>query len=925
MLILHSLTLKNVAGVDAARIELAERGVSVIYGPNEAGKTTLLKAFETLLRDIKVGSSAKAVQWMYPRQADVSPEISAEMTVGDYELRVTKMYKQRAGQATLQVSAPQVENLTGRQAEERLQEILSEGMDRTLRDALTIRQGESLETFVAADVDSLAQALEDDDAVDSAPQSADASSELLNRVYTEYKRYFTDGGAESNKGELRTARRAVEEAQEVADVAQQNYAAAQGHIEAIDQLTQSIEEQKANIPAAHQELEKRKLELAEAEAVEQKRQKLEAIARAAESQREVAESRVVARRELIADVGALGEKISELESGLVASRERFDFEQQSAREQVQRREAKMRELDESELLLAVVSGVEEVQERAHQAIAAHRLSVEIAELMEQRAKVKEALDGNPATPKKLASFRETVAQLRTAERFRDSVATSVHIDGPSGATIGDEAGEDLELAEDGVQIHVTSRRKLSLGEYTVTVTPSQDLSQSETDVQRATKDVDKLCAELGLESPELGPAESKAALREKAAEELQQLQNKLASKVGDRGEENVGTRAEDAAESMARSLDSLQELVTEYDELEVEKPHDLLKHARKLYAVKDTNTDPVERSAAITQLSEESGFDVNAAREEVQRWNAQVKDFVRSLPERDGGMSEVQKKYFSLEAGLEQVQASHHSKAETLSIAREDSSDEDLEQEHKAAAEAFGQAKQALEQAEQSGGADSVQLVREKFDGAEARVQQIDNRIQQLKLDRAQREGQLERGYGAASEKEEADRELKTQELALQKVQAQAAAAKLLHETIEGARAALRAQYEKPFKQAFESLAGAVFGNGTSFTFGTDLSIEKRVRGGVDIEADALSGGAQEQMMMLARLAVATLVGGGDSVPIFIDDALGFSDPHRMKSMNAVLGRLGRDHQIIVLTCDVDRFDSIAGAAQHSIESVKSV
>ena len=60
-------------------------------------------------------------------------------------------------------------------------------------------------------------------------------------------------------------------------------------------------------------------------------------------------------------------------------------------------------------------------------------------------------------------------------------------------------------------------------------------------------------------------------------------------------------------------------------------------------------------------------------------------------------------------------------------------------------------------------------------------------------------------------------------------------------------------------------------------------------------------------------------------MPIFIDDALGFSDPHRMKSMNAVLGRLGRDHQIIVLTCDVDRFDSIAGAAQHSIESVKSV
>jgi uncharacterized protein YhaN len=71
-------------------------------------------------------------------------------------------------------------------------------------------------------------------------------------------------------------------------------------------------------------------------------------------------------------------------------------------------------------------------------------------------------------------------------------------------------------------------------------------------------------------------------------------------------------------------------------------------------------------------------------------------------------------------------------------------------------------------------------------------------------------------------------------------------------------------------------------------------------------------------------LAVADLVGGGDAVPVFIDDALGFSDRGRIGRMNLVLDALGRDHQIIVLTCDVARFEGIAGAEFVPMEQVRA-
>jgi DNA repair exonuclease SbcCD ATPase subunit len=155
-----------------------------------------------------------------------------------------------------------------------------------------------------------------------------------------------------------------------------------------------------------------------------------------------------------------------------------------------------------------------------------------------------------------------------------------------------------------------------------------------------------------------------------------------------------------------------------------------------------------------------------------------------------------------------------------------------------------------------------------------------------------------------------------------ERVSSQAEAAALLYREVQEALARARRRYEAPLRATVERLARTLYGSQVDFEFSDDLGPSRRTLDNVTLDTDQLSGGAREQLSVLTRLAVADLVGGGDAVPVIIDDALGFSDRGRIDRMNVVLDRLGRDHQIIVLTCDLDRFDGIAGATLVPMQQV---
>jgi hypothetical protein len=145
-----------------------------------------------------------------------------------------------------------------------------------------------------------------------------------------------------------------------------------------------------------------------------------------------------------------------------------------------------------------------------------------------------------------------------------------------------------------------------------------------------------------------------------------------------------------------------------------------------------------------------------------------------------------------------------------------------------------------------------------------------------------------------------------------------ARAAHLLRSVILRHRDDTRRRYVEPFRAEVQRLGRLVFGDTFEVEIDSCLRICSRTLAGRTVPYESLSGGAKEQLGIIARLAGAALVAKEDSVPVIIDDALGFSDSDRLTRMGAVFDEVGSDAQVLVLTCSPRRYDSVAGA--HHIE-----
>ncbi|MDT5148186.1 MAG: hypothetical protein QOC58_2831, partial [Mycobacterium sp.] len=150
------------------------------------------------------------------------------------------------------------------------------------------------------------------------------------------------------------------------------------------------------------------------------------------------------------------------------------------------------------------------------------------------------------------------------------------------------------------------------------------------------------------------------------------------------------------------------------------------------------------------------------------------------------------------------------------------------------------------------------------------------------------------------------------------RVGGRARAAQLLRSVMARHRDATRLRYVEPFRAELQRLGRPVFGPTFEVDVDSDLCIRSRTLNGVTVPYESLSGGAKEQLGILARLAGAALVAKEDTVPVVVDDALGFTDPDRLAKMGEVFDTMGAHGQVIVLTCSPDRYNGVRGA--HRID-----
>ncbi len=203
-----------------------------------------------------------------------------------------------------------------------------------------------------------------------------------------------------------------------------------------------------------------------------------------------------------------------------------------------------------------------------------------------------------------------------------------------------------------------------------------------------------------------------------------------------------------------------------------------------------------------------------------------------------------------------------------------------------------------------------VKRLRQEQDNRSQRVHQIELKLAgvEQRFQNATDEGLAEALQGVRGALEAARRKQAGVEKRVRALQ-------LLDQALKSAHRAMREVYFEPVNAELRPLLKKVL-RGDAVIFDDDnFEADRLSRDGLEEDVSRLSGGTQEQIAILTRLAFAKLLArGGRSAPVILDDALIFTDDDRIEDMFTILNTLTDDVQIIVLTCRQRAFQSMGGS-----------
>ncbi|GAA5166680.1 ATP-binding protein [Ornithinimicrobium tianjinense] len=891
---LHRLTLRDVKGVRERTVDLPDEGVVVLEGPNEVGKTTMLEAFDALLR-YKASSRAAEVRALQPVDRDEAPFVEAEFTVGSTRLRFAKRWL-RQPSTTLHVLSGRPEQLTGDQAQQRVDALLQQHLDRTLFDALRYTQAGdgTVAPLVASTV--LTEAL---DAAAGASQHADGADAILDAVEKEYRLYFTPTGRPT--GDYRAAMTRHTQAQQDVVEAHRRVEEARELLDRHQAARRRVAEVEPRLAAAQAALEQAEDADARVELVVSAHR--EAVERSAQAQElhRAAERGVEQRR-------ALAQEQQDLAASLARARA---AQQQDARAAEVRGTASVAAEEE---LARAATAVEEStvaldEARAHadhladvrELASVEELFAHTTALVGDLDRAREALPARPVT-------RETARGLRRLQDRYDalvaqhSAATPVVEVESLGASIEVTVGQ----RERGTAVGAGERGRVSVSHDTTVEIPGQArlrIFLHEEALGRASE-IHGLQEQLAAALSDLGAADvdgvdALADATEAAESAVRERQGELGALLRPFG---AAVAAEAARGAVPGAIDERVELarrrVREHRQGLGDRPGQA-EQGEALPSDEPAARAAVDRATAALRAARERH---RAAGSVAATTRQEVAALTRRLDHAQGRIDADSARWEALGQHLASVRAERP--------------DDQLVADAQAWAERARAAAVQVSQAEAALVAADVAAVRAALSRARDEVQSAAAERDDARAALHTLAGQVEMvaGEGRQELYDLAVADLGDAERELRAVDRRARAARHLRESLTQHRDAAHRLYVRPYTQAIEQLGQRVYGPSFRVTVAEDLSLAARTVDGVTVPYAQLSGGAKEQLGILARLAVARLVDPEHGVPVVIDDALGYSDPVRLRQMSQVLGAADGDAagvQVILLTCTPERYASI--------------
>jgi hypothetical protein len=863
---LHRLVLKNYRGIEHREIDFPEHGVVVISGANEIGKSSMVEALDLLLES-RDRSTKKEVKQVKPTHADVGSEVTAEISTGPYRFVYHKRFHKKC-ETQLTVLEPRREQHSGDEAHDRVQAMLAETVDTELWRAQRVLQSASTDAVNLSGCDALTRAL--DVAAGDAAALSGTEPLLIDRIDTEYARYFTPTGRPT--GEWTAAIKALE----AADAEVEQCAAAVAEVDDRVQRHATLTVELAELAQRQNEASARKT-AAQAAA--------DAIAALAEHVREA---------ELIA---AAATATSTASTAAHTERERLRTETESRTTAVAALEAEAREAAEAQAMARdVATEADAVVEQANQSLADAQQRVETAR------RVVDELSRRDETQRLTARLTKIDAALRDRDGIAHELSTITLTDDllrkiEKAAAAVERAEGQLALVSVTVEFVAATDIELVIGDQRVSLATGETwstLANTATEVEvpgvvtaRVMPGMSALDVQAQYTAAQQDLAAGLAAAQvanPAAARSADQRRRELQSARGQLTATLAGLCGDDDVEQLVSRLAELRSLPPFSGDITIDASTARAEldeaESGRVTAGADCETHRRVAALAMSKLTEVS-TQATRLQDKLVTQRAELAVVVDRL---------TQQRATIADGKLAATAANDLSAAQTAAgrVA------ELAEQLAAAAPEAVA--------AELTEAVEAAAVLHERHDEIARNLHEIASQLTVFGTEG--RKGKLD---AAEIQCEHARNEH-------DRVGRRARAVQLLRDVMVRHRDTTRLRYVEPYRAELQRLGRPVFGPSFEVDVDSDLCIRNRTLDGCTVPYESLSGGAKEQLGILARLAGAALVAKEDSVPILIDDALGFTDPQRLVKMATVFNTLGERGQVIVLTCTPGRYDGIKDA-----------
>jgi len=865
------IELNNVGGVKHCNVNFNVNGITVIHGPNEIGKSTIVKAFDAVFK-YPDSSRDRRVMALKPVGKDVGPEITIEFFLKEQNY----LYKKRfLKEPITELRIQDKEVLSGREAHEEINNILSQNFDKNLFDALRYIQGGGIENIKVQDSEVFLKAL--DKAAGGTWVDLEKYGDLFQAIKTYYENYYPSKNTR-RKGQHELKQSDLDQLKEYLNEINEK-------IEAQKQYAIRIEELQDEIKKSNVELQRKDEQLKDClsklEDYQKRRQQL--------SEKELEIQRLINKQN---ELKRKKDRLNEIKNELsILEKQKKQLDNDST-------ELQKQQVDCKKSLKMLNENYSQLSDRNNQIKNIFEL-FELKNRLEDRKTAKKLLEARVNSVKE--ANEKTIKAQELKQRSEINKKEKEKIKTLQKEIIELEA--QIKTQTPALKVKTLANLSLRTSNGTKNVKKLQEINFSKT--------------ELPLIIENLVEIDFSYSTYEELMAKLQSKQFELAQTA-----ERLGLNKDDILGDLERRESDYQQAKNELkiaDRIKKDALQDLSEE--ELYVKFCSATEDVKNlELKIADLNKLVGLKQDYDPEEIKQEKENIESELSRINKEIGSVSnqrqQIEKDLEANYVDQKELEAKADKlikeQAEILKIYDLESLTNEIEKIDTEITDSQKQIQPLKEKLDQF----DIETIELKKNTLEAEINHLRSSANNKGHEKAKLIGFLDQleSRDLQAEKNNAEAKLATLQRELDKEEKNARAVKLLYETFREFRDRAKVKYIGPYKKAVEKYAKLIWGNNVAVEIKQeDFSIQKRIVNSQDVGFDQLSVGAQEQLVLLAKLACASIIADNTeseiSIPLMLDDVLNNSDENRVENLIPALHEASKKLQIIILTCSPERFN----------------